>query len=315
MSTEPAGLSGPDFTQGFPLSQLPDGGMVAGHAQGKPVLLARIGQDVLAIGAQCTHYSGPLAEGLLVGDTVRCPWHHACFSLRTGEALCAPALNPVARWAVELRGGLCYVTREMEPAAVPAARTSASAPSSVVIVGAGGAGNAAAEMLRREGYTGPITMIGSEDAVPYDRPNLSKDYLAGNAPEEWIPLRSPDFYAEQEIRLLLGRRADAIDPHGRRVTLDDGSSHEFGALLLATGAEPVRLPLSVDGAARAQYLRSLADSRAIIAAARGARRGVVVGASFIGLEVAASLRTRGLEVSVVSPDPRPLERGAGSRAR
>jgi 3-phenylpropionate/trans-cinnamate dioxygenase ferredoxin reductase subunit len=163
--------------------------MVAGHAHGKPVLVARQADEVFAIGAHCTHYAGPLADGLMVDDTVRCPWHHACFSLRTGEALAAPALSPVARWSVEQHDGMCYVTDEIDPQApavggVPEATArhgAISPPASVVIVGAGAAGNAAAEMLRREGYVEPLTLIGGEDTVPYDRPNLSKDYLAGTA--------------------------------------------------------------------------------------------------------------------------------------
>jgi NADPH-dependent 2,4-dienoyl-CoA reductase/sulfur reductase-like enzyme/nitrite reductase/ring-hydroxylating ferredoxin subunit len=309
--TEPAGL---DFSHGIPLSQLPDGSMVTGHAQGKPVLVARIGAEVFAIDAQCTHYGAPLAEGLLVGETVRCPWHHACFSLRTGEALRAPALKPVNRWSVEQRDGVCYVTGEIEgqELAAPARPIPANPPTSVVIVGAGAAGNAAAEMLRREGYTGPVTMIGAEDSVPYDRPNLSKDYLAGTAPEEWIPLRSTAFYEEQRIRLVLGRRVVALDLPGRKLVLDDNSSHPFDSLLLATGAEPRRLPETADPGGRVHYLRSLANSRSIIAAASHARSAVILGASFIGLEVAASLRTRGLEVHVVAPGERPLERVLGN---
>jgi 3-phenylpropionate/trans-cinnamate dioxygenase ferredoxin reductase subunit len=293
--------------------------MVAGHAHGKPVLVVRHADEVFAIGAHCTHYAGPLVDGLLVGETVRCPWHHACFSLRTGEALAAPALSPVARWAVEQREGMCYVTAELDPRETGAGRVAeatthrgvTAAPASVVIVGGGAAGNAAAEMLRREGYRGPLTMICGEDTVPYDRPNLSKDYLAGTALEEWIPLRPRGFYEEQGIRLMLGPRVVAVDVPRRRVVLDDASSHEFGALLLATGAEPIRLPTPTAGGSGVQYLRTLADSRAIIAAAAGARRAVVLGAGFIGLEVAASLRARGLEVHVVAPDQRPLERVLG----
>jgi nitrite reductase/ring-hydroxylating ferredoxin subunit len=104
MTAEGPQLSGPDFTQGIETSRLADGAMLLGYANGEAVLLARRGADVFAIGAICTHYNGPLAEGLLVDDTVRCPWHHACFSLRTGEALRAPALNPVACWKVEQAG-------------------------------------------------------------------------------------------------------------------------------------------------------------------------------------------------------------------
>lgn len=316
MSTENTELTGPDFGRGVPPSLVPDGGMLAGHALGKPVLLARRGDDIFATGAVCTHYSGPLAEGLLVGETVRCPWHHACFSLRTGEALGAPAFNPIAVWGVERRDGLIFVTRELSeavatrrPSTVRTTRTPGTARS-VVIVGAGAAGYAAADMLRREGYDGSLTLIGSDEDAPYDRPNLSKDYLAGSASEDWIPLRPPDFYAERDIRLLLGRRVEKLDPAGMRVVLDDGKTIEFGALLLATGATPTRLPPSVD-TGRVRYLRTLADSRGIIAAAGTARHAVVIGASFIGLEVAASLRARDLEVNVVAPESHPLERIMG----
>src|SRR4051812_48508506 len=97
-------LKGPDFTKGIAAADVPDGGMLLGHVAEDAVLLARRGEEVFAVSATCTHYSGPLAEGLLEGDTVRCPWHHACFSLRTGLALRAPALNPIACFSVEKQG-------------------------------------------------------------------------------------------------------------------------------------------------------------------------------------------------------------------
>jgi nitrite reductase/ring-hydroxylating ferredoxin subunit len=151
--------AGPDFGAGISISALPDGGMLSGHVGGDEVLLARVGDELFAVGAHCTHYRGPLADGLIVGDTVRCPWHHACFSLRSGDALRAPALDPIARWRVERRGEIAFV-REKLPELRPSAAVSTqarSAPSSVVIVGGGGAGLAAADMLRREGYDAPVT--------------------------------------------------------------------------------------------------------------------------------------------------------------
>lgn len=308
-------MTGPDFAQGVSLSLIPDGGMLAGHSDGKPVLLAREGNDVFAVGGQCTHYGAPLALGLVVGGTVRCPWHHASFNLRTGEAIRAPALNPLARWTVERRNGMVFVRGELaSPVRSGAAldRTAGGAvPSSIIIVGAGAAGDSAADTLRREGYAGPITLIGADASAPYDRPNLSKDYLAGTAPEEWIPLRAPEFYEERGIRLVLGREVTAIDAADKRIVLDDGASHQFGALLLATGSSPVHLPASLPNASSVYYLRTLADSRAIIAAATAAGSVVVLGASFIGLEVAASLRARGLEVHVIAPEANPLERIMG----
>jgi NADPH-dependent 2,4-dienoyl-CoA reductase/sulfur reductase-like enzyme/nitrite reductase/ring-hydroxylating ferredoxin subunit len=298
---------GPDFARGFPLEDLSEGRMILGQVGGEAAVLTRSGGTLFAIGAECSHYHGPLGDGMLVADTVRCPWHHARFSLRTGEALRAPALNPVACWRVEQQDGKIYVREKLEPAERRARPEAGAGPESIVILGGGAAGNAAAEMLRREGYSGPVTMLSADDAGPYDRPNLSKDYLAGNAPEEWIPLRSPDFYREHGIELKLGTRAVAIDPKGREVRLADGSRQRFGALLLATGAEPVHLGIPGSDLPHIRYLRTLADSRALVAAATAARRVVVVGASFIGLEVAASLRTRGLEVRVVAPEARPME--------
>jgi NADPH-dependent 2,4-dienoyl-CoA reductase/sulfur reductase-like enzyme/nitrite reductase/ring-hydroxylating ferredoxin subunit len=302
-----AQISGPDLAQGVPLADLPDGGQLLGHSGGEAVLVVRRGGEIFAVGAACTHYGGPLAEGLVVDGTVRCPWHHACFSLRTGEAVRAPALNPVACFKVEREGDRIAVREKLAP---PPAREAAG-PDPVVIVGAGAAGNAAAETLRREGYGGRIVIVGPEPELPYDRPNLSKDYLAGNAPEEWIPLHPREFYDERRIELLLGASVTALNPGAKRVTLSDGRALGYGALLLATGAEPVRLPLPGADLPHVHYLRSLADSRAIIAKAKEARRAVVVGASFIGLEAAAALRAREIAVTVVAPDERPLARVMG----
>src|SRR5215467_4514475 len=234
---------GPDLTRGVPLGEVPDGGMVGGHVGDDAVLLARRGDELFAIGATCSHYGGPLAEGLIVGDTVRCPWHHACFSLRTGEAVAAPAFNPMSCWHVEKRNGTVFVRDKIEPAGKRKAQRASGKPERMVIVGGGAAGFAAAEMLRREGFDGDVTLISADDAAPYDRPNCSKDYLAGNAPEDWMPLRPPDFYREQGIDLVLSTEAAALDARARQVTLADGRTVGFDKLLLATGAEPVRLAI------------------------------------------------------------------------
>ncbi len=310
MSSGDQKLSGPDFAQGVDPSLLADGAMLVGHAGGEAVLLARRGNDVLAIGATCTHYGGALAEGLIVGDTVRCPLHHACFSLRTGEALRAPALNPVTCYTVGEHGGRLFVLGKRAPQKA-AATPSPPRPSSIVIVGAGAAGNAAAETLRRQGYAGKVTMVASDPSVPYDRPNLSKDYLAGTAPEEWIPLRTTAFYDEQQIELRLNVNVERVDVDARVAVLADGTRVPYGAPLLATGATPIRLALPGADLPHVHVLRTLADSRRIVERVGAAKRVVVVGASFIGLEAAAALRTRGLEVAVVAPDTRPLARVMG----
>jgi len=304
-------LTGPDLAEGIDASQLEDGGLLLGHAQGEAVLLAKRGEEIFAVSATCTHYSGPLAEGLLVGDTIRCPWHHACFDLRTGEALAAPALNPIACWNWERRGERLIVLGKAEDRQ-PSQHTMPSRLASVVIVGGGAAAQAAAETLRREGYLGKLTMLSKDSAPPCDRPNLSKDYLAGTAPEEWIALRPPEFFAQHQIELVLGARVSRIDVAKKCVEVEGGQSYPYAALLLATGADPVQLTIPGADQPHVFTLRTLADSRAIIARLADAKRAVVLGASFIGLEVAAALRTRGLEVHVVAPDARPLERVLGA---
>lgn len=298
--------SGPDLTAGIPLAAFGDNTLLQGHVGGKPVVLARVGEEVLAVGAVCTHYSGPLAQGIVVGDTIRCPWHHACFSLRTGEAVGAPAFDPIATWKVERRDGKVFVTGKEQNVA-SARRDTTNDPQKIVIVGGGAAGFAAAEMLRRHGFSGQLTMFSSDEDAPYDRPNLSKDYLAGTAEEAWMPLRSDDFYADNKIDLQLRTTVTGIDAKARTVATDDGRSFPFDRLLLATGAEPVRL--KIPGADRPQVfvLRSMADSRAIIERARSAKTAVILGAGFIGLEVAAALRERGLTVHVVTQDAHPFE--------
>lgn len=247
----------------------------------------------------------------MVGDTPRCPWHHACFSLRTGEPVHPLAPNNLKRWRVEESDGRAFV-REGLPEAPARQLDGHGLPGSVVIVGGGAAGNAAAETLRREGYQGLITLFGPDPALPVDRPNLSKDYLAGTAPPDWIPLRSEDFYAEHRIDLRLNARVSGLDTQQKAVTLADGTRVAYGALLMATGAEPVRLKVPGTDLPHVHGLRTLADSDALIAAAGSARRCVVVGASIIGLEVAASLRQRGLEIHVVAPEARPMERVLGA---
>jgi apoptosis-inducing factor 3 len=313
MTSDSATPAGPDLRQGIALGDLPDGGMVAGHAGGEAVLLVRRGEDIFAVGAVCTHYGGPLAEGLVVGETVRCPWHHACFSLRTGVALRPPALNPVSCWRVARRDGTVYVQEKLEKAA-PRPLTSPTLPRNVVIVGGGAAANAAAETLRNEGYRGGITMLSADDSAPYDRPNLSKGFLAGSAEEDWIPLRSPDFYRKHDIDLKLRACVAGLDPTSRTLRLVDGSELAFDALLLATGAEPVRLDVPGSDLTHVHYLRTLTDSRALVAKTEASRRAVVIGASFIGLEVAASLRARNIEVDVVAPETIPMERILGADA-
>ena len=310
MVQEEKKLAGPDLTQGAALDELPDGGVLVGHAGDEQVLLVRRGSEVFAVGAQCTHYQGPLAEGLVVGDTVRCPWHHACFDLRTGEALRAPAIDPIGCWDVKQRDGLILVGNKRKAQKLKQRDQALGAPEKIVIVGGGAAGFAAAEMLRRKGYPGSLLMLSSEASLPCDRPNLSKDYLAGTIPFEYVPLKDERFYAKNNIEVRLGRPVRELDVVGRQAVIA-GEAIPYDRLLLATGAEPVRLTIPGADQPHVHTLRSLTDCQAIIEGIKSSRRAVVIGASFIGLEVAAALRKHDLEVRVVAPDKRPMERALG----
>ena len=317
MSAEQSKPTGPDLTKGVAADEIPDGGMIGGHVGDEAVLIARRGDEFFAIGATCSHYNGPLAEGLVVGDTVRCPWHHARFSLRSGEAIGAPAFNPVSCWRVEQRDGKIFVRERNDtdrdgprpPAAkvLPASRSGSSSSAAARPV------SPPPKCCGARDLPATLTLLSADADAPYDRPNCSKDYLAGNAPEDWMPLRPAEFYKDQAIDLRLSADVKAIDGKTRSVTLASGDTISFDKLLLATGAEPVHL--DIPGRGRA------AGSRAALARrfARDHRRrrrphgsAVVIGASFIGLEAAAALRARDIEVHVVAPERRPLERVLGA---
>jgi apoptosis-inducing factor 3 len=298
----------PDLTQGIRASELADGSMIAGRVGEEEVVLARRGDEFFAVSAHCSHYHGPLVEGRFDGDRIHCPWHHACFNLRTGDALAAPAFRPLRVFPTTRDGELVRVAAPVE--AAPATRAGTS-EERIVIVGGGAAGAFASTELRRLGYAGRVTLLTRDERVPYDRPNLSKDYLAGRAPEDWMPLRSEEEYAADGVELRLRTAVDAIDPARQEVRLASGETVAYDRLILATGASPRRLDAAIDPESRVHLLRSWADADALRAATEGAHRAVVIGASFIGLETAASLRERGLEVTVVGMEDRPLEKQLG----
>src|ERR1700681_5079998 len=214
--------AGPALAHGIALSEFA-GGALLGHVGDQAVLLVRTGAEIFAIDAHCSHYHGPLAEGLVVGDSIRCPWHHACFDLRTGVAARAPAFTPLAVWQVEHEGDRIFVRQKREQPK-PRGKGPVNAPDKIAIVGGGAAGFAAAEMLRRQEFRGSIVMLSNDAAPPVDRPNLSKDYLAGSAPEDWLPLRPDSFYAEAEIELRLNTDVTSINTETRNVITAGGET-------------------------------------------------------------------------------------------
>lgn len=301
-------VSGPDFTKGVLLSEISEEGRLLGQANGEGVLLLRNKNEFFAVGAVCTHYTAPLFDGVVIGSQIRCPWHHARFDLKTGEVQGPPALNPISCYELEIRGDRIFILGKKN---IPKKKISAKNPESILIVGAGAAGNAAAETLRKEGFSGKVTLIGAEKVLPTDRPNLSKDYLAGKIPDEWIPLRTEEFYKENEIDLRLGAEVQEIRPEKRNILLSDGKELSYDSLILATGANPIRLPIPGGDLPHVFSLRTLPDVNSILTRTKGAKKVVLAGASFISLEVAASLRNLNIEVHLVAPENRPLERVLG----
>ncbi len=291
------------------LSEIKAGEMKQVNAHGTEVLLARIGDECFAVGAHCTHYGAPLVEGILSGERIICPWHHACFNVKTGDLAEPPAFDALPSFDVRIADEQIFVSlpEDLTDRRVPEmTKRTTDDGRTFVILGGGAAGFMAAQTLREEGFQGRVILITRENRPPYDRPNLSKDYLQGHAEPEWMPLRSDDFFAEHDIEIWGEKEAVKVNSSAKQITFEDGNTLGYDALLIATGGVPRKLPFQTDGQENVFLLRSFADSDAIVAAAETGKHAVVIGASFIGMEAASSLKTRGCEVTVVAPDEFPF---------
>ncbi len=281
---------------------------------GKKVLLAKVDGRFCATAARCPHWGGSLPDGMLHGGRVICPLHRGTFELRSGDLLEPPPLDAIATFPVRVVGADVLVERPddaKDARLMPMCRGDAAADARLfVIVGGGAAAAAAVETLRQESYQGRIVMISSEDRWPYDRPKLSKDYVAGTVQAKWLPLRSPEFYAEYGIERLPGR-VSSVDVDSCSITMKDGNALEADAVLIAAGATPRQLHVPGTELPGIFTLRTWDDCDALIAAAENAARAVVVGTSFIGMEVAAGLAQRGLAVTVVGRGAIPFESTLG----
>ena len=295
-----------DLSASWPIDSVPEGTMVTGRLGDKTILLYREKDVLHAFDATCPHLGGPLADGLVAGATVRCPWHHACFDLRTGEALSAPAFDALRRYEVKKFEGRWAAERLPLAAALPSLPIAgATGAPAMVIVGGGAAGFAAADAIRKEGWTGAVVLFSDDVHAPYDRTLLTKDYLDGKFGDDRLPIARHGLL-DLGVRLELDAKVQTIDVPGRTIRLHDGRIQPFDKLLLATGATPRKPDVPGIQRSHVHVLRSLDDCRRILASTAIGRRIVVLGSSFIGLEAAASLRSRGFSVEVVSPDRHPM---------
>jgi NADPH-dependent 2,4-dienoyl-CoA reductase/sulfur reductase-like enzyme/nitrite reductase/ring-hydroxylating ferredoxin subunit len=304
---------GPDFGAGLYLSEVPEGQFVSGSFRGQRVLLANNQGRYCALSATCTHLGAPLGDGILVEGRVHCPWHHARFSLETGEAVAAPAFDPLTRFGTSVQDGRVFVTEALE--SIPVSVAASPAPR-VVIIGGGAGGYACAQLLVRSGFGGAVTVVSDDADAPYDRTFCSKQYLIGMKSRDDSKLADPALCQEGKSSGRVHRvncQARSLDTRTQSVLLDTGERLAFDVLVLATGAEPKRPQLPGLDRPNVHVLRTLKDADALIQAAREAKRVAIIGASFIGLEAAASLKQRNLEVHVVTPDDVPLEKLLGAK--
>ena len=296
-----------DLTGGVMLGDLDATPLLAGKVGADEVLLVKGASGLFAVGAKCTHSGAPLAKGVIVGDTLRCPWHHACFDAPTGVATAAPAFRPLDRWTVEQRDGRVFVTAKQPKTE---ARTSSPQVGRIVIVGAGAAGAAAADALASLGAGASVTLIGNETEAPYDRTMLTKRYLAGKAGDDKLPLKMDDL-AGRGVSVHLGATVTAIEPAAKLVHLADGTTFGYDRLILATGSEPKRLDVPGVELPHVVTLRTPEDARLILRLSATAGRVAIVGSSFIGLEAASALRDQNIAVTVVSPEEHPFAKTLG----
>jgi NADPH-dependent 2,4-dienoyl-CoA reductase/sulfur reductase-like enzyme/nitrite reductase/ring-hydroxylating ferredoxin subunit len=294
-------------------SDLAEGALVVVEAGEEKILLVRIKGTVHAVGHKCPHYEEKLEKGALFGTQIVCKSHFARMDVTTGRVIAPPAFNDLPVYPVKVENGEVWIGPVVKPKFPKPAAALGSDPRTLLIVGAGAAGNTAAETLRREGFAGRVVMVTGETERPYDRPNLSKDFITGKAGEDWLPLHGAKFYPTQGIELLTGRPVVSLDTQKKVVTLEGGETITFDKALLAMGGTPRKLAIPGADGTGCHMLRTTGDARAILAAAQQWKSVVLIGAGFICLELAGSLRDRGLEVTLVASESVPLARVLGER--
>lgn len=303
-------MAGEEWTKVAAESDLKNGEPISRKVGDKEILLVRVGHRVFACGGKCTHYGAPLADGVMTDHTITCPWHNSMFDVRTGNMMLPPALEHLAQYPVKVENGEIFVGR---PTKTLFPKLERITDRTFAIIGAGAAGNAAAETLRREGFDGRIVLITRESDYPYDRPNLSKDYLAGQIAPEWVPLRSRKFYANHHIEVLLNHEVTGLDPGLKLIHFAEGKPLAYDRLLIATGGIPRNQDVPGTDLKGYVLLRTLTDANVLIAAAEQANKAVIVGGGFIGLETAASLQARKVAAEVVIREEAPLVKTFGER--
>jgi len=263
-----------------------------------PILLVRQGDSVHAFSADCPHAGAPLEEGAVCNGRIVCPWHKGTFAIADGSVVEPPALFGLQRYPVSVENGNVLVSPEADepPAHIPSADTRTMA-----IIGAGAAGAAACTALREAGFDGRIVMIGPESGEPYDRTALSKFVPAGDMPPDEVPPLLPEGFATKQRIERIEAHVIKLDSADKRIDLPNDLTLHYDAALICSGGIPKPMDVSGANLRRVHLLRSRDDAAMLVASLEGAKKAVIVGASFIGLEVASALKKRGLDVTVIAP--------------
>ena len=296
-------------------TDLQNGQMQQLEVEGSQILLSKIDDKFYATGAFCSHYGAPLAKGVLCGEKIVCPWHNACYNAIAGQQLEPPGLNSLATYATKIEGEDVLVKLPQEISqhrTLEMANYSQSDDRTFVVLGAGAAGMNAVETLRQQGFQGKVILISDSVKLPYDRTKLSKGSLQGKADIDSLSLRSCEFYDSHDIKLRFGVAVTKVDPVNKSIAFEDGSTLKYDSLLIATGGKARKLDVPGADLDNIFTIRNPEDTASILSAIDGAKKAVVVGSSFIGMEAAASLIQQGLEVTVVSPDEVPFQKILGT---
>jgi len=284
-------------------------------AEDQKILLVKIEGNIHAIGGLCPHYGAPLDEGILSGDRIVCPWHHAAYDARSGNLKEPPSLDALAHFEVRIDGEdvIVRVPEPFEGSRGPhMTKFDPEADKrTFVIIGTGAAGNAAAQTLREDGFKGRIVMITHENRLPYDRPQLSKEFMEGKSDEAAVQLRPEEFYREHDIELMFQTKVIGVDIAKKVISFENGESISYDKALIATGGIPRRLDIPGADLENIFTLRSFNDADKIFQASEKADNIVIVGSGFIAMETANAFRERKKCVTVVTREAVPFEAALG----
>ncbi|KAI1894019.1 hypothetical protein AGOR_G00129680 [Albula goreensis] len=293
-------------------SDLQDGQMMEVEVGGQRVLLVRNGGEFSAVGNLCTHFGAPLNKGALLGNKVRCPWHGACFNIKTGDIEEYPGLDslPCHKVTIENNKVFVSVNKESLKSAKRVKPMGCRVPGvnhTVLLIGGGPASLLCAETLRQENYEGRIVMVTKDELLPYDRTKLSK---VMNVDWNNILLRQREFFQQHDIEVWTQKQVVSVDTEQGAVTLSDGSVQRYDQLLIATGCRPRLLDCPGADLEGVRSLQTPDDAMKIHQACAG-RKAVIIGTSFIGMEAAAYLSDKAASVAVVGSSEVPYQRTLG----